>query len=97
MLVITADESDGGAQGSIACCGEGPGPNAGRPGITGPGGGRVGALVIAPGFVKPGSTTRRPYNHYSLLASLEDVFGLKRLGYARTVTHVFRHDVYNAS
>ena len=68
-----------------------------QPGITGPGGGRIGALVIAPGFVKPGTTTSRPYNHYSLLASLEDVFGLKRLGYARTVTHVFRHDVYNAS
>jgi hypothetical protein len=97
MLVITSDESGGGTEGSSACCGEGPGPNADQPGITGPGGGRIGALVIAPGLVAPGTTSSRPYNHYSLLASLEDVFGLKRLGYARTVTHAFGHDVYDAS
>jgi hypothetical protein len=30
-----------------------------------------------------------------LLASLEDLFGVGRLGYARTVTHVFGRDVYN--
>jgi hypothetical protein len=93
MLVITADESEGASEDSRACCGEGPGPNAGQPGIEGPGGGRVGALVISR-YVVPGGTSSRAYNHYSLLGSVEDLFGLRRLGYARTVTHVFRGDVY---
>jgi hypothetical protein len=95
MLVITADESEGVREDSRACCGEAVGPNAGQPGIDGPGGGRIGALVISP-FVQPGSTSRTPYNHYALLGSIEDVFGLDRLGYARTVTATFGPDVYNA-
>ncbi|HEY2878334.1 alkaline phosphatase family protein [Nocardioides sp.] len=96
MLVITADESEGAKEDSRACCGEGPGPNAGRPGIEGPGGGRIGALVISP-YVAPGTTSDHAYNHYSLLGSIEDLFGLPRLGYARTVSDVFGGDVYNAS
>jgi hypothetical protein len=94
LLVITADESDGPSADSRACCGEGPGPNASRPGLDGPGGGRIGALLISP-YVAAGSSSRRTYNHYSLLGSIEDLFGLGRLGYARTVTHVFGSDVYN--
>jgi phosphatidylinositol-3-phosphatase len=97
MLVITADESEGVTEDSRGCCREGPGPNAGQPGIDGPGGGRVGALVIAPGFVTPGTVTSTPYNHYGLLATIEDLFGLPRLGYARTVPRVFGGDVFNAS
>jgi phosphatidylinositol-3-phosphatase len=96
MLVITADESEGVLEDSRACCGEGAGPNAGRPGIEGPGGGRIGALVISR-FAAPGTSTSRAYNHYSLLGSIERLFGLPRLGYARTVTHLFGNDVYNAS
>jgi hypothetical protein len=96
MLVITADESEGVREDSRACCGEGAGPNAGQPGIDGPGGGRIGALVISP-YVEPGTSTSRAYNHYSLLGSIEDLFGLPRLGYARTVSDVFGNDVYNAS
>ena len=96
MLVITADESEGAKEDSSACCGEGPGPNAGQPGIEGPGGGRIGALVISR-YVAPGTTSDRAYNHYSLLGSIEDLFGLPRLGYARTVSDVFGVDVYNAS
>ena len=95
MLVITADESEGVTEDSRACCGEGPGPNARRPGIDGPGGGRVGALVISP-YVAAGGTSTTPYNHYSLLGSIEDLFGLSRLGYARTVSSVFGADVYTA-
>jgi phosphatidylinositol-3-phosphatase len=95
MLVITADESEGVREDSRACCGEGPGPNARRPGIEGPGGGRVGALVISP-FVRPGTVSRTPYNHYGLLGSIEDLLGLKRLGYAKTVTGTFGRDVYGA-
>jgi phosphatidylinositol-3-phosphatase len=97
LLVITADESEGVQEDSQGCCGEGPGPNAGRPGIDGPGGGRIGALVISPRYVAGGTATDRAYNHYSLLGSIEDMFGLRRLGYARSVTHVFGDDVYHAS
>jgi hypothetical protein len=96
VLVITADESEGVVEDSRGCCGEGVGPNAGRPGIEGPGGGRIGALVISP-FSRPGTSTSRPYNHYSLLGTIEDLFGLPRLGYARTVDSTFRADVFNAS
>jgi hypothetical protein len=93
MLVITADESDGVDEDSSACCGEGPGPNARRPGIKGPGGGRIGALVISP-YAVPGTTSDRAYNHYSLLASIEDILGLDRIGYARTVPRTFGGDVF---
>lgn len=96
VLVITADESAGVSQDSRACCGERPGPNARHPGIGGPGGGRVGALVISR-FSRPGTTSTRPYNHYSLLATIERLFGLPRLGYARTVPRTFGRDVFNAS
>jgi phosphatidylinositol-3-phosphatase len=95
LLVITFDESDGPQSDSSACCGELPGPNSPLPGITGPGGGRVGAVVLGPS-VRPGTTSARPYNHYSLLASIEDAFGLPHLGYARTVTTRFGPDVYTA-
>jgi hypothetical protein len=97
LLIITADESEGPTEDSRACCGEGPGPNAGRPGLEGSGGGRIGALVISPRFVGAATSSKRTYNHYSLLGSIEDLFGVGRLGYARTVTHVFGSDVYNAS
>ncbi len=80
-LVITFDESDGPQSDATACCGEGPGPNSPLPGIAGLGGGRVGALVLSR-FVAPGSTSTTPYNHYSLLASIEDLWRLPYLGYA---------------
>jgi hypothetical protein len=34
------------------------------------------------------------YNHYSSLASLEDIFGLPRLGEARTVTTTFDKHIF---
>jgi hypothetical protein len=96
MLVITFDESDSPQSDSSACCGEGPGPNSALPGITGPGGGRVGALVLSP-FATGGTTSTTPYNHYSLLASIEDTFALPYLGYAGTPgLNRFGLDVYNA-
>ena len=82
VLVITFDESDGPQSDATACCGEGPGPNTPLPGITGLGGGRVGALVLSP-FVRRNATNATPANHYSLLGALEDGFGLPRLGYAQ--------------
>ena len=95
MLVITADESDSPRSDASACCGEGPGPNAELPGITGLGGGRIGALVLSP-FVAGGTRSTTSYNHYSLLASIEDVFGLGYLGYAASPgLSRFGPDVYN--
>ncbi len=84
LLVITFDETDMvGADGSSACCGEMPLASETRfpPGLNGPGGGRVGAVMISP-FIRPGTTSLQPYNHYSLLRSVEDFFGLEHLGYA---------------
>ena len=78
LLVITFDE---GVLDSSACCGErglGGGP---RPGIDGPGGGRIGAVLIGPS-IKPGTRSDVPYNHYSLLRWIEDNFHLSHLGYA---------------
>ncbi|MEP6815172.1 MAG: alkaline phosphatase family protein, partial [Marmoricola sp.] len=95
LLVITADESDSPQQDSRGCCGEGAGPNAARPGINGTGGGRLGALVISP-FTSARTSSSTPYNHYSLLASIEDLFGLDHIGYARTSgLNRFGADVYN--
>jgi phosphatidylinositol-3-phosphatase len=96
VLVITFDESDSPQSDASACCGEGPGPNSPLPGIVGQGGGRVGALVISP-FTKGGTWSTTPYNHYSLLASIEDTFGLPYLGYAGAPgLNRFGLDVYNA-
>jgi hypothetical protein len=89
-LIITFDESDGPSSDSSACCGEGPGPNSPLPGISGPGGGRVGALLLTPHGPR-GATDTTPANHYSLLAGLENTFGLPRLGYAtaaRPMPHI---------
>ncbi len=97
MLVITFDESDSVESDSSACCGEQPGPNADRPGINGPGGGRVGALVLSP-FSAGGTSSNIPYNHYALLGSIEDAFGLPYLGYAATPGLArFGADVFGAA
>ncbi len=96
MLVVTFDESDGPQTDATACCGEVPGPNTPLPGITGLGGGRVGAVVVSK-FTKPGTVNDTPYNHYSLLASIEDLFGLPYLGYASQVPYRFGRDVYTRS
>ncbi|MBX6421286.1 MAG: phosphoesterase [Nevskia sp.] len=81
LLIVTFDESDGPQSDASACCGEGPGPNTPLPGITGLGGGRIGAVLLSP-FIKPGTVSATAYNHYSLLRTVEDLFGLAYLGYA---------------
>jgi phosphatidylinositol-3-phosphatase len=83
--------------GGATCCGQQMGPNISRPYTVnlvnspklvenlvyqGYGGDQVGALLISP-FVKPGTTSDTGYNHYSLLKSLEDIYGIgEHLGYA---------------
>ena len=51
-------------------------------GLYGPGGGRVGAILLSK-FIKPGAVGKHAYNHYSQLRSFEDLFGLKHLGDAQ--------------
>ncbi|MDT0168195.1 alkaline phosphatase family protein [Pseudarthrobacter sp. BRE9] len=86
MLVITFDEADGGTAGPS----EG---DAGSP-AGGAAGGRVGALVLSP-FSAPGASSDQPYNHYSLLATIEDLFHLPRLGLAADPgVKTFGADVY---
>ena len=99
MLVITFDEAElsGDHGDSSVCCNTPPSPNAEKPGLNGPGGGRVGALVISD-RTKPGTTNPTPYNHYALLCSLEDVWSLDHLGFAGAPDLTcFGKDVYNQS
>jgi hypothetical protein len=88
LLVITVDEapSSGEFADSSSCCGQPRFPNLPPPAgasasISPSGGGQVGALLISP-FVKGGGTDQGTYNHFSLLRTVEDLFGLPRLGYA---------------
>ncbi len=64
------------------------------PGVTGLGGGRVGAVLLSP-FIRGGTVSSTPYNHYSLLASIENAFKVPRLGYAATTSATFGSDVFN--
>jgi len=96
ILIITADEADSPQSDASACCGEQPGPNSPLPGIVGMGGGRIGALVISR-WTQPNSWSTTPYNHYSLLASIEDVFRRPHIGFARQAgLNRFGLDVYNS-
>jgi hypothetical protein len=98
LLIITFDEADlSRADGSIACCGE-LGLTGARypPGLQGPGGGRIGAVLISP-FIKPGTTSSESYNHYSLLRSVAGLFGVAPLGFAAEEgLHPFGADVFSA-
>ncbi len=69
LLIVTFDEAE--LSEPTPCCGE-----------VGDGGGRVGAVLISPSRIQPGSTDDTPYNHFSLLCSLENIFGLDHLGFA---------------
>jgi phosphatidylinositol-3-phosphatase len=67
-------------------------------GTTAPaGGGRIGLLLISK-YTKPGSiNVTGEYNDFSLLASIEDLFGLSHLGYASSEGLLaFNKSVYNA-
>lgn len=76
-----------------SCCNQQPGPNLGafpdhqsfgKEDLVEDsfGGDRIGAVLLSR-FIKPGTRSDTPYNHYSLLKSLEDLFHLNgHLGYA---------------
>ncbi|GAC1328567.1 MAG: alkaline phosphatase family protein [Collimonas sp.] len=81
LLLILFDEAS--TQDPSACCDEMAGPLSPLPGITGQGGGRVGAVLLSP-FIKPGTVSDVPYNHYSTLKSLENYFNLPYLGFAQS-------------
>jgi hypothetical protein len=90
LLAITVDQapSSGVDADSSSCCGQ-PAFPALPPPPTLPGGGtaraagggQVGALLLSP-YVKPGTTSQETFNHFSLLRTIEDLFGLGHLGYA---------------
>jgi hypothetical protein len=86
LLVVTFDEAEGsGSEGDAsACCNE-RAANSPNPGalVMGPGGGKIGAVLLSP-YIQPGTRVTKSYNHYSLLRSVEDLFGLDHLGYAES-------------
>jgi hypothetical protein len=87
LLVITVDQAppSGEYADSSSCCGQPrflnlPAPT-GAAALSPQGGGQVGLLLLSP-FIKRGGLAQDTYNHFSLLATIEQAFGLPRLGYA---------------
>ena len=93
LLIITFDEAA--TSDTSSCCGEIPGPDSPEPGVNGPGGGDVGAVLLSP-CIAPGTVSTVPYNHYTMLRSVEDIFGLPHLGYAGLPGETsFGSDIFN--
>jgi hypothetical protein len=87
LLAITVDQAPASGEyaDSSSCCGQ-PSfanlpPATGAAAISPQGGGQVGLLLLSP-FIKGGGLVQDAYNHFSLLATIEQAFGLSRLGYA---------------
>ena len=88
MVVVTFDEAEFGSTSSdvTSCCGQPP-----------PGGGRTGAVVLSP-FIRKGTVNDTPYNHYSLLRTVEDLYRLSHLGHAAdSGVTAFGSDVFTRS
>jgi hypothetical protein len=90
LLVITVDQAPatGPYADSSSCCGQprfpalpAPATLPGGGSLPPSGGGQVGALLLSP-YVKAGTVSQEPFNHFSLLRSIESLFGLPYLGYA---------------
>jgi hypothetical protein len=103
LLVITVDEapSSGEYADSSSCCEQPTFPNLPAPTgtaaeLSAAGGGEVGALLLSP-YVKAGTTSQEEFNHYSLLRTIENLFGLGHLGYAALPkVEAFGASVFNA-
>lgn len=118
LVVVTFDESS--ADDATACCGDQAGPDNANPGYPPllafygvtpptaagqyPGGGRVGAVLLNPAWIKAGTVNTTSYNHYSALRSYEDILGITsggsdghgHLGFAgQTGLRPFGSDVFN--
>jgi phosphatidylinositol-3-phosphatase len=91
LIVITSAQApqEGENADSRSCCLSPDYPNlpaTSEEPTTGPvketgGGGQVGAVLISP-FIEPGTTSETYFNHYSLLATIEELLGLEKIGYA---------------
>jgi phosphatidylinositol-3-phosphatase len=106
LIAITSDQAPqtGPNADSSSCCGTPQYPNlpagssapASGPVKPSGGGGRVGLLLISP-YVKAGSVNETSYyNHFSLLHSFEELFGLQPIGYAANPALTgFESGIYN--
>ena len=101
LLLVTFDEAEaeGGTADASACCNQAQFPNTPNNGGPAPGmgGGRVGAVALSP-FIKAGTVTNTPYNHFSALRTVERLFNLPYLGYAASPDPgTFGPDVFTKS
>jgi phosphatidylinositol-3-phosphatase len=107
LVVITSAQApqEGEHADSSACCITPAYPNLPAPAseepVTGPvrktgGGGGVGAVLLSP-FIEPGTTSETYFNHFSLLATIEELFSLEKLGYAAEPAITgFDESIFNA-
>lgn len=86
LLAITVDAAPASGEwaDSSSCCGQPRFPNLAAAGtaLSPPGGGQVGMLLLSPFIKKRGALVQSTYDHFSLLATVEQLFGLPKLGYA---------------
>ncbi|ADB53186.1 alkaline phosphatase family protein [Conexibacter woesei] len=83
LVVITSAQAPQPAQTAAKpCCGPAAYPNAGDAAQAGASE-RVGALLVSP-FTPAGRVDRTPANHFSLLRTLSEIYGVDPLGYAAT-------------
>jgi hypothetical protein len=88
LLAVTVDAAPASGEwaDSSSCCGQPTFPNlpppTGAAKLALPGGGQVGMLLLSPFIKKGGALVQSTYNHFSLLATVEQLFSLPKLGYA---------------
>ncbi len=81
LLIVTFDEAA--TSDTSACCGEIPGPDSPAARDQRARAAATSARCCCRPASLPARCRRVPYNHYSMLRSVEDIFGLTHLGYAQ--------------